>query len=378
MKAKPILKKVMGTLILVLITTLSYGQQYYAYVAAESDDAVYLIKYDAATQQGSVVDEVKVGMWPTENEGPHGLNVGLDGEYWYLSIAHGNPYGWLYKYETGTNKMVSKTELGMFPASMEISKATGLLYVVNFNLHGDMEPSTVSVVDPESMQVVTDIKTGIMPHGSRITDDGRWQYHVSMMTDELMQINTASLKLSKRFPLSDVATNAMSMSSSGGGMQSHHHQMPAPQCKPTWVDPHPSKNLVYVACNGSDVIKEIDTNNWSVSRTFNTGKGTAPYNLEVSANAKWLVASYKGTGETGVWNLDSGKEAANIANSRKVTHGVSITPDSRLAFISVEGIGGEPGSVDIIDLEQLARTSVVEVGKQAGGIIFWKSESEEQ
>lgn len=374
MKSQVFLKTAACTFLFALVTSLSYGQQYYAYVAAESDDAVYLVKYDAATQQGSVVDEIEVGMWPTENEGPHGLNVGLNGQYWYLTIAHGNPYGWLYKYETGTNKMVSKTELGMFPASLEISKATGLLYVVNFNLHGDMEPSTVSVVDPEAMQVVSDIKTGIMPHGSRITDDGRYQYHVSMMTDELMQINTASLSISKRFPLTDVAPEAMSMNSSGNGMHSSDEQMPAPQCKPTWVDPHPTKKLVYVACNGSDVIKEIATDNWSIRRTFDTGEGSAPYNLEVSADGKWLVASYKGAGATGVWNLESGQETANIANSRKVSHGVTITPDSRLAFISVEGIGGEPGSVDIIDLNQLERTTVIEVGKQAGGIIFWKSE----
>lgn len=203
-----------------------------------------------------------------------------------------------------------------------------------------------------------------MPHGSRITDDGRYQYHVSMMTDKLMQISTTSLNISKRFNLVNGKTT-----------QSASGSMPAPQCKPTWADPHPGKNLVYVACNGSDVIKEIDTDNWQITRTFETGQGTAPYNLEVSENGQFVVASYKGAGATGIWDLETGKEAAQIENSRKVTHGVSISPDSKLAFISVEGIGGEPGSVDIIDLENLQRTTVIEIGKQAGGIIFWKKEN---
>lgn len=361
------LKFVYLSFLFLLISGICYSQDYYTYVAAESEDEVYLIKYDAATQQGSIEDVVSVGVWPTEIEGPHGINVGLNGDYWYLSVAHGNPYGWLYKYKTGTNEFVARTELGLFPASLEISKATGLLYVVNFNLHGDMEPSTVSVVDPELMEVVASIQTGIMPHGSRISPDGRHQYHVSMMTDELMEINTASMQISNRISLVDKKNNMeMNSGKEGSGM------MQKPVCKPTWSDPHPSKELVYIACNGSDKILEINTKNQKITRIFETGK--APYNLEVTHDGKLLVASYKGEGATGVWDLDNGKELAKIKNSRKVTHGVSISSDNKIAFISVEGIGGEPGSVDIIDLEQLERTAVIEVGKQAGGIIFWKME----
>lgn len=343
------------------------AQTYYVYVAAESEDAVYMVRYDASSQKGSIADVVPVGEYPTEIEGPHGINVDPDGNYWYLSVAHGNPYGWLYKFKTGSNEYVMRTELGMFPASMEISKATGLLYVVNFNLHGDMEPGTVSVVDPEAMEVVADIQTGIMPHGSRITEDGKKQYHVSMMTDELMEINTATMDISRRLDVSKSGKNK----SAGTHNSMHDQRMRKPEAKPTWADPHPTKSLVYVANNGSDEIVEVNTSDWRVTRRFKTGK--APYNLEVSDNGKLLVASYKGEGTTGIWDLGSGKETAKIRNSRRVPHGVAISPDSRFAFISVEGVGGEPGSVDIIDLNTLELVEVVETGKQAGGIIFWKS-----
>ncbi|MCW9708632.1 YncE family protein [Fodinibius salsisoli] len=338
------------------------AQTHHIYVTAESDDKVYEIAFNANTQQGNISDVIPVGEYPTETEGPHGINIGLDGNYWYLSVAHGTPYGWLYKFKTGSNEFVSRTELGMFPASMEVSSVTGLLYVVNFNLHGDMEPSTVSVVDPEAMAVVADITTGIMPHGSRITTDGKFQYHVSMMTDELMEINTANMEISRRLNLNSNPSSTPDKMANG--------TMPAPVVKPTWADPHPSQDLVYVAGNGSDEILEIDTKAWEVSRRFKSGK--APYNLEVSNNGKWLVASYKGEGATGVWNLESGQEVAKITNSRKVTHGVTISPDSHFAFISVEGVGGEAGSVEVINLLTQKRVEVIEVGKQAGGIIYWK------
>lgn len=352
--------KLLTFFFLLFLSVSATAQTYHVYVAAESDDEVYQIAFDAQTQKGSVTDVVPVGEYPTENEGPHGINVGLNGKYWYLSVAHGNPYGWLYKFKTGSNEFVSRTELGMFPASMEVSKATGLLYVVNFNLHGDMEPSTVSVVDPKAMEVVAEIPTGIMPHGSRITSNGKYQYHVSMMTDELIEINTTKMKISRRL---NVASNLREQST---GAQTTN----APLAKPTWADPHPKKSLVYVANNGADEIVEVNTDRWEVTRRFTTGK--APYNLEVSNDGKYLVASYKGEGATGIWNLEEGTEAAKIKNSRNVTHGVTISPDSKYAFISVEGVGGEPGSVDIISLETLERVEVIEVGKQAGGIILWK------
>ena len=48
--------------------------------------------------------------------------------------------------------------------------------------------------------------------------------------------------------------------------------------------------------------------------------------------------------------------------------------DSRFAFVTVEGVGGDPGLVEVYDLQDLERRAVIEVGKQASGIDFWKLE----
>jgi hypothetical protein len=55
-----------------------------------------------------------------------------------------------------------------------------------------------------------------------------------------------------------------------------------------------------------------------------------------------------------------------------VTHGVAISPDSRYAFVSSEGVGAAPGKVDVWDLVALRRVAEVVVGQHAGGIAFWK------
>jgi len=61
-----------------------------------------------------------------------------------------------------------------------------------------------------------------------------------------------------------------------------------------------------------------------------------------------------------------------MKSSTTVTHGTVITPDSRYAFVTSEGVGAEPGKVDIYDLRGLTRVASVDVGQQAGGIAFWK------
>ena len=188
-------------LFLFSIFNISNAQNYYLYVASESDDTVSLLKFNGKNIEEK--ERISVGSFPTEIEGPHGITVDPNGKYWYVTLAHGNPFGKLIKYSTETNKVVGETTLGLFPASMQISKVTGFLYCVNFNLHGNMKPSSVSVVDAETMTEITQITTGSMPHGSRISSDGLKQYSVAMMSGELFEIDALSLKISRKLDLED-------------------------------------------------------------------------------------------------------------------------------------------------------------------------------
>ena len=352
-------------LILTACGTTLFAQTYSIYVAAESEDKVYLISFNGDDESGKVEKVIPVGAFPTEIEGPHGMNVSPDGKFWYLSMGHGTPYGHLYKYETGSDRLVTREELGMFPATLDISEKTGLIYVVNFNLHGDHEPSTVSVVDGESMQEIEQIETGIMPHGARLNSEGTRLYHASMMTDELYEIDALDLTVSRTLRLIEKE------------MQDRPHEahsgmtMPVPVAKPTWASPNPVRPEIYVAGNGNDKIYVIDQDTWELKAEWDS-PGGGPYNLEPTHDGKKLVVTYKSEGATGIWDTLSGKPLAKIRNSRKVSHGVVISPDNKYAFVSVEGIGGEPGSVDIIDLEKGKLITVVEIGKQASGITFWK------
>ena len=62
-------------IILIISFNITYSQDYYLYVAAESDDTVSLLNFDGNNL--SEIERIVVGSYPTENEGPHGLTVCL-------------------------------------------------------------------------------------------------------------------------------------------------------------------------------------------------------------------------------------------------------------------------------------------------------------
>ena len=333
---------------------------YYVYVAAESDDTVDLVRF--GPNGGEVVKRIGVGIFPNEIEGPHGVKVAPGGRHWFVSIAHGMPYGSVFKYVTGEDVAIAEAQAGLFPATMDISPTTGFLFVVNFNLHGDHVPSNVSVIDTVSMTEIAQVDQGVMPHGSRVSPDGRFAYSVAMMSDELFEIDAMTLDVSRKLKLTTSDDHGMDGAHAG-------HMGAA---KPTWVQPHPTEPLAYVAFNGAGQVVEVDLEKWEVRRRFETNPG--PYNLGVSPDGKTLVVTEKSNHSTAFWDLSTGKERASIPCTNKITHGVTISSDSRFAFVTVEGVGGDAGLVEVYDLESLERRAVIEVGKQASGIDFWKME----
>ena len=73
---------------------------------------------------------------------------------------------------------------------MQITPDGAFAYVVNFNLHGEMVPSSVSIVATDEMVEVARVPTCTMPHGSRINAQGTKQYSACMMDDMAVEIDT--------------------------------------------------------------------------------------------------------------------------------------------------------------------------------------------
>jgi DNA-binding beta-propeller fold protein YncE len=355
-------------------------QDYLVYVVCESADKIALIRFG---QQGARIDKViETGAMPSDIDGPHGIAVSPDKQFYYVSLGHGRPYGSVWKYSTADNSVLGKVTLGFFPATMDISSDGGLLYVVNFNLHGDMIPSSVSIVATEQMIEVARVPTCTMPHGSRLNPQGTRQYSACMMDDMLVEIDVNTLKVSRHFIVTKGKESGMNGSPASHPMSDHAthdaggHGLEPPKpgdssCSPTWAQPSADGKSVFVACNKSDEIVEIDTASWKVTRRMAARPGV--YNLAVTKDGR-LISTNKRDQSVSIYEVKSGRELARIPTKRRVIHGVVVSPDNRYAFISVEGVGSEPGTVEVIDLSSLKTVATVDLPEQAAGIDFFKTE----
>jgi DNA-binding beta-propeller fold protein YncE len=87
-----------------------------------------------------------------------------------------------------------------------------------------------------------------------------------------------------------------------------------------------------------------------------------------------LLSTNKRDQSISVIDIKTGRELAIIPTRRKVLHGVVVSPDDRYAFVSVEGIGSEPGTVEVVDLATMKIVASVDVAAEAAGIDFVRTE----
>lgn len=342
-------------------------QEYRAYVVAESEDLLHRIRVGpagAAVEQTVTIEQILM-----ETDGPHGVAVDGEGRFVYVTTGHGVWNGNLWKLEVGPDTVVAgPLTLGKFPATVDVDPHGLFAYVANFNLHGDPVPSSISVIYLPDFVEVARTETCTMPHGSRVSPDGTRHYSVCMMDDELVELETRGFKVHRRFHLDPANPGSPTAGQRTAPAEESHHERQAtgPVCSPTWATPSPDGARVYVACNALDRVMEVDVEEWRLLRQFETGRG--PYNMDVTPDGRTLVVTLKQGHSVEFIDLEQGATVKRVSTSARLAHGVAITRDGRLAFISVEGVGTEPGRVDVIDMETFDPIHSLEVGLQAAGI----------
>ena len=72
-------------------------QDYLVLVASEAVDQIAVVRYGPG---GIHIERTNLtGIMPADVDGPHGVAVSPDGKYYYVSTAHGTPFGYLWKYD---------------------------------------------------------------------------------------------------------------------------------------------------------------------------------------------------------------------------------------------------------------------------------------
>jgi YVTN family beta-propeller protein len=354
---------------------------YSLYIASESADLVTRIEIGPTGWRK--LREIPVGILPTDPDGPHHVAVAPDGRSWYVSIAHGTPWGSVWKYATGADTLLGRVQVGMFPTTVGLSPDGEWAFVPNSDFHGDRgRQNSISVVFTPELRHVTEIPTCDMPHGSRVSHAGAVVYIACMMSDELVLIDPSTLGISRRVTLG--SGHPMS-AAEHARMEARADSAPAPRapgaasstlpgqnpdCLATYVSVSRDDRQVFLACNHSNEIQVRDAKSLDLVRRLPAGAGA--YNVEPSPDGRWVVVTNKKAQSVSVFDARTWAEAARIPTTKRVPHGIAFSPDGRYAFVSQESAGNDPGAVDAIDLVTLKRVASLPLPLQPTGIAVWR------
>ncbi|HYC32016.1 MAG TPA: hypothetical protein VEB59_06970 [Gemmatimonadales bacterium] len=326
-------------------------------VVSEAGDQVTWLR---PTEGGLEVDRVvPVGVMPTDNDGPHNLAVAPDGRSYYVTIAHGTPFGTLWKIDPAGDAVLGKAQTELFPTTIALTPDGQYAFVANSDFHGDHPRENVlTVVHTATMRRITDLPACDMPHGVRVNHAGTRVYVSCMHSDEILELDVGTLSIRRRAPAG--GAHASGAHAPGAGHGDHG------ACAPTFVAVSPDDQRLYVACNTGNTLQVWDAAKLARIGEVKVGKGA--YNVEPSPDGRLVAVTNKKDRSVSLVDARRLVELARIPTSKPVVHGVAFSPRGRVVYISCESVGADPGAVDVIDLQARRVIASVPVPGQPTGI----------
>jgi len=133
----------------------------------------------------------------------------------------------------------------------------------------------------------------------------------------------------------------------------------------------PDDKRLYVACNYANNLPVWAAATFTLVQEVPVGKGA--YNVEPSPDGKLVLVTNKKDQSVSIIDAVKLTEIARIPTSKKIVHGIAYSPDGRLAYVTSESIGADPGSVDVIDLALRKVVGTIAIPGQPTGITVARS-----
>jgi DNA-binding beta-propeller fold protein YncE len=208
-------------------------------VASESGDIVTQLTWDGTAL--AVAKVVPVGIMPADIDGPHNVTVAPDGSAWYVTIAHGTPYGSLWKMSVGSDTLLGRAQVEMFPTTIGLTPDGALAFVANSDFHGDHpRVNVVTIVQTATMTPLTNLPACDMPHGVKVNHAGSFVYVSCMNSDEILEIDRQTLHIRRRQKTGEgMPAGHAAMGAAGPPIHSTASASAAHDCMPTFVSVSP-------------------------------------------------------------------------------------------------------------------------------------------
>ena len=357
-------------------------RDYLVLVASEAVDHITRVRFGpgAGPSLAKVEANDHVGLKPRDPDGPHGVAVSPDGSHYYVTTAHGTSRSatlW---------KIDARTTRGRRPrGARELSRDAAGDARRRFRLRRELQPARRDgAVECERRQHRSDRGGRAHPdlhHAARLAPQQRGHEALLGVHDgrharrdrHARAGGERATSCSRREPSTAWPARRARVT----GHATRQAAMPAT----AWTRPRrartparrpgrsrrPTGARIFVACNKTSDIVEIDATSWTMTRRIPAGRRR----LQPRRRRATARCSSRRTSAASRCRSSTSRPARSSRACRRCVASCtasSISPDDRYAFISVEGIGSEPGTVEVIDLRTQQRVASADVGQMAGGI----------
>ena len=349
-------------------------------IVSESGDIVTWLK----PQGGTLVVErvVPVGIMPADIDGPHNITMAPDMKSYFVTIAHGVPFGTLWRFDAGNDSVMGKATVELFPTTIAVTPDGEFAFVANSDFHGDRpRTNVVSIVHVPTMSKITDLPACDMPHGVKVNHAGTFAYVSCMNSDEILEIDINTFGITRRarigkghnMNMAGMDHAAMNQTPPAPGSAPAPHEaggILAKECAGTFVSVSPDDKTLYLACNYGNSVQVWDAAALTLIKEIPVGIGA--YNVEPSPDGSIGIVTNKKDQSFSILDLKALTELARIKTTKKIVHGVAFSPDGKFAYVSQESIGSDPGAIDVVDLATRKVTSSIAIPAQPTGITIFK------
>ena len=291
----------------------------------------YVFVMDAAS--GHKLDSLAVDPRPGEGDEPHGITISPTRDFWYVTVAHGEPALW--KFTWPGNRRVGRLRLGLSGASrIGISPDGGTAYIPDYYRDDPTVMGRIGVVRVHDLEVIARPSVCIAPHDAQVSTDGRRVAVACSGGNELVFMSTSDFTVTRRVSLGTEAGNARPMNV-------------------VWL---PGDTAVVATLHQTaELVRYLLTED----RIERVRVGAGPAQLALGPDGQTVVTANRMDGTASIVSLESMEELARVALHVAHPHGVVLSEDGDIAFVTYEGATNEYGGVLALDI--LSRSVIWDV-----------------